>query len=68
MFFFFLARISKVPAWSHNSFVLAPHFWNEVLTNFGIAESLAIFCKRLKTHLLRLHLDAVQDFFADCSI
>ena len=37
--------------------VLAPQWWNELLTNVRTAESLSIYRKRLKTHLFWLHLD-----------
>ena len=37
--------------------VLAPQWWNKILTNVRIMESLSIFSKTLKTHLFRLHLD-----------
>ena len=45
------------PAKSQLLSVLAPHWWNKLPTDVRPAESLAIFCKRLKTHLFRLHLD-----------
>ena len=38
--------------------VLAPQWWNELPTNVKIAESLSNFCKRIKTHLFRFHLDS----------
>ena len=40
--------------------VLAPQWWNELPTNNRTAESLATFCKILKTHLFRLHLDPAK--------
>ena len=36
--------------------VLAPKWWNELPIDIRTAESLHIFCRRLKTHLFRLHL------------
>ncbi len=36
--------------------VLAPQWWNELPIDIRTAESLHIFCCRLKTHLFRLHL------------
>ena len=38
--------------------VLAPLWWNECSTKVRTAESLAIFCKRFKTHLFRLNLNS----------
>ena len=38
-------------------FCVLDQWWNELTTNVRTAESLAIFCKRLKTHLFRLHLN-----------
>ena len=38
--------------------VLGPQWWNELPAALRTAESLAIFRKRLKTHLFRVHLDS----------
>ncbi|KAK0155603.1 hypothetical protein N1851_002081 [Merluccius polli] len=47
-------RIAKSQLFS----VLVPLWWSKLPADVRTAESLTSFCKRLKTHLFRVHLDS----------
>lgn len=51
---------------SRLSAILVPQWWNELPMNIRTAETLHIFCCRLETHLLTLHLGPQQKSLSLC--